>query len=94
MTKQISRVRRRGTRKRLRPRKMRRDDVEEELNTRIENREESVRDVHKWRKILLKAKIRKGRQRLRRRKRPAREPEHSPTCSTTPPLPIVAIRCA
>jgi len=41
MTKQIARIKRRGTTKRIRPRGIWRDDVEEELNTRIENRKKS-----------------------------------------------------
>jgi hypothetical protein len=50
-----------GRRKRGRPRKRRRDEVEEGLNVMgIRNRHAMARDRREWRQIVLKAKVQNG----------------------------------
>jgi hypothetical protein len=68
--KQIAAATTEGTRKRGRPRKRRKDEVEEDLNIMgIKNERAAARDRRKWWKIVLQAKVHNGLQRLRRRRR-------------------------
>jgi hypothetical protein len=61
MTKQISAATIEGTRKRGRPRKRWKDEVEEDLNIMgIKNGRAAARDRRKWRKTVLQAKDHKG----------------------------------
>ena len=61
MPKKIARVKRRGTTKRVRPRKRWRDDVEEDLKKEFKTEKKVSDDRQKWRKIVLEAKVCEGR---------------------------------
>jgi hypothetical protein len=61
MPKQIAVATIEGTRKRGRPRKRWKDEVEEDLNIMgITNGRAAARDRRKWRKIVLQAKVHNG----------------------------------
>jgi len=61
MPKQIAAATIEGTRKRGRPRKRWKDEVEEDLNIMgIKNGRAAARDRRKWRKIVLQAKVHNG----------------------------------
>jgi hypothetical protein len=50
-----------GTRKRRRPHKSWRDEVEEDLNIMgMKNKQAMARDLQQWRKIVLEAKVHSG----------------------------------
>jgi hypothetical protein len=68
--KQIAAATIEGTRKRGRPSKRRKDEVEEDLNIMgIKDGHAAARDRRKWWKTVLQAKVHNGLQRLRRRRR-------------------------
>jgi hypothetical protein len=70
MPKQIAAATIEGTRKIGRPRKIWKDEVEEDLNIMgVKNGRAVARDRRKWRKIVLQAKMHNGLWRLRRRRR-------------------------
>jgi hypothetical protein len=72
----------RRNKERGRQRKRWKDEVEEDLNIMgIKNGSAAARDRRKWRKTLLQAKVHKGMQRLRKRRRRSRMHEGYQRCN-------------